>query len=293
MKMIETLKLGVKLFDLLIPEGIPRNTLIIIRGEPGTGKVSLLTEIAYRTLKLSEPVIMVVYGQTPLSLFQRFLSHGWNISDALKGGKIVFLDGFSTRFRKQETRVQYPIVKETYEQLKRAHKLIDNPQDIHEIFSEIIENATQLKMLSRGVILIDSLIEMLTLIPKEQVLEFIRRLRVYIAKDLWVPIFFGASVGLMEDFYLLLDYMVDGAIDIRFHPKLLDKGILVREIRVRKLPAKTVPLWVPFKIEKGKGATPLVSKEKIEEKLAEYMEKVARLEEFEKEEKIKPSDYEI
>ena len=290
--MIEALKLNIEILDLIIPNGIPRNTLIIIRGEPGTGKVSLLTEIAYRTLKLGEPVIMVVYGQTPLSLFQRFLSHGWDISDALKEGKIVFLDGFSARFRERERRVQYPIVKETYEQLKKAHILIDNPQDIHEIFSEITENATRLKMFSRGVILIDSLIEMLTLIPKEQVLEFIRRLRVYVAKDLWVPIFFGASVGLMEDFYLLLDYMVDGAIDIRFHPKLLEKGLLVREIRVRKLPTKTIPLWIPFKIEKEKGAIPLVSREKIEEKIAEYMKRVAELEDFD-EKKIKPSDYEI
>jgi len=290
--MIEALKLNIEILDLIIPNGIPRNTLIIIRGEPGTGKVSLLTEIAYRTLKLGEPVIMVVYGQTPLSLFQRFLSHGWDISDALKEGKIVFLDGFSARFRERERRVQYPIVKETYEQLKKAHILIDNPQDIHVIFSEITENATRLKMFSRGVILIDSLIEMLTLIPKEQVLEFIRRLRVYVAKDLWVPIFFGASVGLMEDFYLLLDYMVDGAIDIRFHPKLLEKGLLVREIRVRKLPTKTIPLWIPFKIEKEKGAIPLVSREKIEEKIAEYMKRVAELEDFD-EKKIKPSDYEI
>ena len=290
--MVEALKLNIEILDLIIPNGIPRNTLIIIRGEPGTGKVSLLTEIAYRTLKLSEPVIMVVYGQTPLSLFQRFLSHGWDISGALKEGKIVFLDGFSARFRERERRVQYPIVKETYEQLKKAHILIDNPQDIHAIFSEITENAARLKMFSRGVILIDSLIEMLTLIPKEQVLEFIRRLRVYVAKDLWVPIFFGASVGLMEDFYLLLDYMVDGAIDIRFHPKLLEKGLLVREIRVRKLPTKTLPLWIPFKIEKEKGATPLVSKQKVEEKIAEYMKRVAELEEFD-EKKLKPSDYEI
>lgn len=290
--MVKALKLNIEILDLIIPNGIPRNTLIIIRGEPGTGKVSLLTEIAYRTLKLSEPVIMVVYGQTPLSLFQRFLSHGWDISDALKEGKIVFLDGFSARFRERERRVQYPIVKETYEQLKKAHILIDNPQDIHVIFSEITENATKLKMFSRGVILIDSLIEMLTLIPKEQILEFIRRLRVYVAKDLWVPIFFGASVGLMEDFYLLLDYIVDGAIDIRFHPKLLEKGLLVREIRVRKLPTKTIPLWIPFKIEKEKGAISLVSREKIEEKIAEYMKRVAELEDFD-EKKIKPSDYEI
>lgn len=290
--MVEALKLNIEILDLIIPNGIPRNTLIIIRGEPGTGKVSLLTEIAYRALKLGEPVIMVVYGQTPLSLFQRFLSHGWDISDALKEGRIVFLDGFSTRFRERERRVQYPIVKETYEQLKKAHILIDNPQDIHVIFSEITENVARLKMFSRGVILIDSLIEMLTLIPKEQVLEFIRRLRVYVAKDLWVPIFFGASVGLMEDFYLLLDYIVDGAIDIRFHPKLLDKGLLVREIRVRKLPTKTLPLWIPFKIEKGRGATPLVSKEKVEEKIVEYMKRVAKFEEFD-EKKLKPSDYQI
>jgi len=292
--MIETLKLDIEILKVMIPDGIPRNTLIIIRGEPGTGKVSLLTEIAYKTLKLGEPVLMVVYGQTPLSLFQRFLSHGWDISNALKEGRIIFLDGFSSRFREEISTLHFPmIMKETYNQLKKAHLLIDNPRDIHVIFSGISENAEKMNMTSRGVILIDSLVEILTLIPKEQVLEFIRRLRVYIAKDRWVPIFFGTSVGLMEEFHLLLDYMVDGAIDIRFHPKLLDKGLLVREIRVRKLPTKTLPLWIPFKIEKGKGAIPLVSIEKIRQKIDEYMRRIAELEDFEEKEKIKPADYEI
>lgn len=292
--MIESLKLDIEILKLMIPEGIPRNTLIIIRGEPGTGKVSLLTEIAYKTLMLGEPVIMVVYGQTPLSLFQRFLSHGWDISNALKERRIIFLDGFSSRFRERTPMLHFPMVmKETYDRLKKAHILIDNPRDIHAIFSEISENVEKMNMTSRGVILIDSLVEILTLIPKEQVLEFIRRLRVYIAKNRWVPIFFGTSVGLMEEFHLLLDYMVDGAIDIRFHPKLLDKGLLVREIRVRKLPTKTLPLWVPFKIKKGKGAISPVSIEKIREKIDEYMRKIAELEDFDEKEKIKPSDYEI
>ena len=52
--LIQLIKTGNKYADTIIPEGIPRNSFILLNGEPGTGKGAFLTEIVYRRLKINE-----------------------------------------------------------------------------------------------------------------------------------------------------------------------------------------------------------------------------------------------
>ena len=74
-------KSGVSMLDVLMPQGIPRNSFVMVSGEAGTGKSALVAELAYRTLQEKhEPVIYVVNENSPLSLYHRFLGLGWNIA---------------------------------------------------------------------------------------------------------------------------------------------------------------------------------------------------------------------
>ncbi len=256
--MVERIKLGMKLLDALMPDGFPRNVFVVIKGEPGTGKTTMMTELAFRTLERGEPVVMVVFGQTPLSLIQRFLSMEWDITEHIERKKIVFIDGFSTRVAHEWiVEKMHGRVKEIYKKFREVMRVLKTPGDPSELYSVIYSSVENMGMIGQGAVIIDSLTELMVTMSQTSLLDFIRRIRSTIVKELWVPVFASVMPGLSREFDLLLDCIVDGVIDVRFNPVVLQKGGLIREARIRKMPAKVLPIWVPFTVDKGIGALPV------------------------------------
>ena len=90
-------KSGVSILDVLLPEGLPRNSFVMVGGEAGTGKSALVSELAYHTLhEKKEPVIYVVNENSPLSLYHRFLGLGWDIEPFIEAKSLRIVDSFTT-----------------------------------------------------------------------------------------------------------------------------------------------------------------------------------------------------
>jgi len=257
---IELVKTGNKYVDILIPEGIPRNTFFLINGEPGTGKGAFLSELVYKRLKFNEPVIYFTLDDSPLSIIQRLAALGWDIVPYLKDNKIKFIDCFSYRMIDKESpvmkipRINEQIWKEVEEDIIPC----EPKQNLYNMLSTVSSLLNKINIVNKGILVIDSLTELATTHTQERALEFIKTLRARLCKERFIQIFAVNNIGIpqLEVFSSLLNYFSDGIIDFRFEPSLMKKGILIKQFRIRKLSGtESRNIWLTFTIKKDKGLT--------------------------------------
>ena len=107
----------------------------------------------------------------------------------------------------------------------------------------------------------------------------LKNLRAIACSIRFVPVWSVAHYGLSSNFPSGFDYLSDGLIDLRFEQKLMETGILVKQLRIRRMSGvKSYPIWVSFRIEPHKGCvtTPrLIDDLKVE--LGELEGKLAEL----------------
>src|SRR5207249_1325148 len=87
---------GIEALDKVLPKGIPRNSMMILAGELGTGKSVLMSQLLYGVLKRrKEPCIYMTFEGPPLAVEQDMESFGWDIAPFLESGQLRFMDCFS------------------------------------------------------------------------------------------------------------------------------------------------------------------------------------------------------
>ncbi len=244
---------GIDAIDKVLPNGIPRNSMTILAGELGTGKSVLMEELLYSMLrKKKEPCIYVNFEGPPIAVEQDMESFGWEITPFLESGQLKFLDCFS--FRMEPAKVQSYV------------RLVKDPKDLHSVTSSLFSMMEEMKMFGRGAVFVDSLTEMFTLVQEERPLVFhmldgVKSWRAKGPKERLVPFFCSHHTPLRAYAELddLLFYVVDGLIDIRFNPGFADRGLLVKQFRVRKMKgAPHETYWVTFSVSsKGVAEVPL------------------------------------
>lgn len=217
--------------------------MILVIGEPGTGKSVLLQQLMYSCLKNSgEPCVFLTFEGPPIAVEQDMQSLGWDLKPYIDRGLFRFVDCFSFRMEPVD--------------LPDYVTPIKDPKDLVQITSILVRIMEQMKMIGRGAVFIDSLTEMFTLVQETRpliytMLEGIKAWRAKGPKERLVPFFCLHHTGLkaysdMED---LLFYSTDGIFDLRFHPGFAERGLLVRQFRVRKLKgAPHETFWTTFSI---------------------------------------------
>ena len=250
--MSKFLTTGIEAVDKVLPKGIPRNSLTILSGELGTGKSVVMEQLLWGVLKRKEPCIFVNFEGPPIALEQDMESFGWEITPFLESGQLKFLDCFSFRMEPVETPPY-------------AHYAKD-PKDLRSVTTALFNMMEEMKMLAKGVVFVDSLTEMFTLVQEDRPLVFhmlggIKTWRAKGPKERLVPFFCSHHTPLRAYAELddLLFYVVDGIIDVRFNPGFAERGLLVKQFRVRKMKgAPHETYWVTFSIsQKGLSEVPL------------------------------------
>ena len=239
----EQSKTGIEALDRVLPRGIPRNSMTILAGEQGTGKSVLMSQLMQNVLaRQNEPCIYVNFEGPPIAVEQDMESFGWTIAPFLKSGQLKFLDCFS--FRMEPT-----------ESPSYAH-LVKDPRDLHAVTSALFSMMEGLEMFGRGAVFVDSLTEMFTLVQEERPLVFhmldgVKSWRAKGPKERRVPFFCSHHSPLRAYVELddLLFYVVDGIVDMRFNPGFADRGLLVKQFRIRKMKgAPHETYWVTFSV---------------------------------------------
>lgn len=258
---VNCFKTGIKALDLSLPEGVPHNAFILLSGESGTGKSVLLAQLIYERVKQGEPCILVCLDDSPHGFMQQLTSFGWFPEPYLQKNLLHFIDCYSYRLNPDESSMPSYI---TY---------VRAPTDLHSLQTKIAEVADKLGMHNRGAIFIDSITELWFLNLKEPyaTVEFVKTWRAEFSKERLVPVFSSHHYGLkiFEIYEELLEYVVDGIIDLRYEPNLMKVGLLVKQLRIRKLKGVHHDSnWVAFTIT-GDGIDLLKIKMKVTEKTEE------------------------
>ena len=254
-KRLIRIKTGVKPLDLLIPKGVPINSFIVISGEGGTGKSVMLQELAIKFLRRGYVVIYVSVDDNPKSVIMNMKSLGWRVEKYLTEGGFKFVDCFSYRIRRLISIPPYVT-------------LVEDPKSIRNV-SDILVSLTE-RLNRKGVMIIDSLTEIISSVEPITAIETVKNWRAYFSKAKEIPVFASVHFGIkaFEEIEQIIDYTVDGIIDLRFDPHIMQQGMLVKQVRVRKLKgAPHIAKWTYFDIRRH--GLEVLSKESVMKMLVE------------------------
>ena len=237
--------------DTLLPEGVPRNSLIGILGETGTGKSVLLNEIAYRALKRGENVLFILLEDTPLSRVLNFESLGFEVLPYLREGRLKFIDCFSYRLAGKDIELPDELA-EIHSHVEKSIVEVEDPRNEDILWDYIERESRAIK--GRGMVLLDSLTECLTIATNPRsLLDLIKALKAVVSKYYFVPFIYTFHFGFYDEFRYALEVASDGVIDLRFNPEVI-KEMLVKQMRIRRMSGSYhLANWVTFDIERGKG----------------------------------------
>ena len=249
--------------DTLIDDGIPRNSFVLLNGEPGTAKSILLCEMVYRRLKVGEPVILLLFQNSPISAIQRFLGMEWDLLPFIDKGIFKIIDCFSFRMLDSDNPIKMTVFNEEV-LAKISESIVEppNPKDFQSILltiKSVLQNLdkeilTENTKILGGILAIDSLTELLTLHKQEKVLEFIKTLRARLCKERFMQVLAVNNIGIFDHFNALLSYFMDFIFDFRFEPDAMKRGVLLKQFRIRKSSGTASKnIWLFFEISRKEG----------------------------------------
>ncbi|MFC7228805.1 RAD55 family ATPase [Salinirubellus salinus] len=247
---------GVSAFDASLPQGFPRNAFVLMSGEAGTRDRAVQAELVWRTLQRGEPVVIVSLQEPPGSVVQQFLTLEWNVLPYLERGQLHIVDAFTYRLSDRDRMFDRMDEwnKHLYDVARDATTTVRDPSDLGELHNKV-DNAMRARdMVDDGLVLVDSLTELGTLVQPVRAYNFVKDLRADVCKGRFVPIFAGATLsGARDEFPHDLEYVVDGIVEMRLNQEII-ADTLIKQARIRKLNGVLViPEWHAYEYTSGTG----------------------------------------
>ncbi|QLD86330.1 recombinase RecA [Natronomonas halophila] len=246
---------GVSALRAGLPQGIPRNSLVLVSGEPGTRDKALHGELIWRALQRGEPAVIVAFLDTPVAIVQEFIGLGWNVLPYLDSGQLRILDCFTYRLDDADEMVRgmSDWTHHLHDVAMASTDTVRDPTNPQAVLNGL-ENCLDGMDDDEGVVVIDSLTEFGSLVQPVQAYDFVKDLRASVCKARTVPVFVGASrIGNGDDFPHDLGYIADGVIDLVLDDSLVE-DTLMKRIRVRKMSGvRSIRRWATYEFTEGRG----------------------------------------
>lgn len=217
----------ISLFGGLTRNRIPLNSLIMISGEGGISKSLILQNICYDLLRSRFRCIYLCIDDHPTSVYQNMKLANLNIEKYIYSNKLVFVDCFSYKIKlNSSSKPELPVIYIQYHA---------NLNEIIETLGNITKNF--LEKNCKPAMFIDSFTELASKYDVASSIDFIKSLRYEFCKKRYVPVFLTFHFGIKsyEELEQIIEYHVDGIVDLRYDPYYLQKGTLVKQVRIRKL----------------------------------------------------------
>jgi len=247
---------GVRGIDSGLPEGMPRNAFVLLSGMSGTRDEAVQAELVWRALQRGESVVVVSFLETPTSLIQQFVGLEWNVLPYLESGRLHVLDCFTYRLDDAEGLVERmnEFNAHLYDVVSEAITTVRDPTNLTLVRSRLDDCLGALGMNDGGIVVIDSLTELGSLVQPVKAYEFVKGVRADVPKGRFVPVFAGATrTGDAGGFPHDLEYMVDGVVDLRFTDGLAE-DTLIKQLRIRKMAGVlTIPEWHTYEYTSEQG----------------------------------------
>jgi len=247
---------GVAPIDESLPQGVPRNSFVMLTDQAGTRSESVRAELVWRALQRGEPVVVVTFLEPPVSVVQSFVTLEWNVLPYLEAGRLRFVDAFTYRMEDRERMADRLEDWNTHlvSFCEPATSRVRDPSDVEELSNRIDDALERLDMEDRGIVVLDSLDEFGSGVQPVQAYRFVKDLRATVPKSRFVPVYASATVSdNAESFPHDLEYMVDGIVDLRLNDDLVE-GSLMKQLRVRKMNGVlALPKWALYEYTAGEG----------------------------------------
>lgn len=260
------LSTGVSALDVSLPEGIPRNSLVMLTDLAGTRTEAMQAELVWRALQRHEPVVYVSFLEPPVSVVQEFVSLSWNVLPSLERGDFKILDCFTYRVDDRER--MYRRMNDWNAHIRDvaedATVTVRDPTGMGQLQNRLDKALESVGAQDEGLVVIDSLTELGSLVQPVQAYNFLKDIRADVCKGRFVPVFAGATVtGDGEKFPHDLGYMVDGMVEMRLNEDIVENA-LVKQLRVRKMSGVlTYPQWQVYEFTAGKGLVTFDPREQL------------------------------
>jgi len=138
LNMIERLPSGIPGLDEVMEGGFPTPSVILLLGDPGTGKTTFAMQSLFFGAKSGEPVIYMTGVAEPIFMIKKFMSAFTFYEEKLvEGGRVQFWDlgtSIATMGPKKALDAITEIVKET-----RASRVIIDPLPLAQLFSSPVD----------------------------------------------------------------------------------------------------------------------------------------------------------
>ncbi|WP_459192548.1 RAD55 family ATPase [Halosimplex sp. J119] len=247
---------GVAPLDESLPQGVPRNSFVLLTDLAGTRTEAIQAELVWRSLQRGEPAVYVSFLEPPMSVVQTFVTLDWNVFPYLEAGQLQILDCFTYRLENRER--MYERLNDWNAFLSEvaggATTQVRDPTELGELNNRIDAVLEARDMEDRGIVVVDSLTEFGALVQPVKAYAFLKDVRAEVCKSRFVPIYAGATVtGEDQQFPHDLNYVVDGIVELNLDEELVEDS-LVKRIRVRKMSGVlTLPKWVAYEYTAGEG----------------------------------------
>jgi KaiC/GvpD/RAD55 family RecA-like ATPase/YHS domain-containing protein len=250
---------GVAGLDHRLPQGMLRNSFVLLTGQAGTRSGAVQSELVWRALQRGEPALVVSFQEPPISVVERFLTLDWNVIPYLESGRLEVLDCFTYRLDDHERMHDRMSDWNRYlrEVVAPATTSVRDASDVRELENKIDACLERRDMVDTGVVLIDSLTELGTIVQPVQAYDFVKDVRADVCKGRFVPVFAGATyAGDAETFPHDLEYIADGVVDLDLDGELVADTLLKR-VRIRKMnDVLSISEWSAYEYTAGQGMVP-------------------------------------
>ena len=227
---------GVGILDELLPDGYPSSSVVLVMGDPATGKTTLLTQLVVEALRKGKNVVYASLDDFPDSVRESMNIVGINAKDYEQEGRrrLVFIDCYSFLVGVKST--------ELYS---------EDPQRLSDLSIVVSKALSEALDASNTLLAMDSLTTLLqrggvrpsfdflhTLVAK------IRSCKASCVTSLSRKAFHPAIIAAIQD-------KVDGVLEMKAEDT---KDGLARYIRVSKMKgARHVTAWTPYNRDPGLG----------------------------------------
>jgi KaiC/GvpD/RAD55 family RecA-like ATPase len=235
-----------------------RGSFIVLTGEGGSGKSVILAHLVRDVLDIGEPVVYLTFDDDPLTVLRQLSAFRVLVEKYCSEQLLGLIDGFSYTIKQRRERVHACVIDEVTP---------DNPDDI---INTLIKASDQLKLSGRGLVVIDSLNEVMIMQDPVRFVHFVKSLRANIAKSRGVVTVttLHTSTSELRNYLLLVEHLVDGIMEtggisdeLATQLSERDIKIFVRQIRVLKMKGTTHRQgWFLYGID-SEGIKPVVIKQ--------------------------------
>ncbi len=174
----------------------------------------------------------------PYSITSLFMTFRIDINSYIKKRLFNVIDAFSFRLGS----------------FKRSHPAVVrevNPKDLDQLIYAVSGIIEEMDLFNKGLLVIDSLNEIFFHIEMAPAFEFVKTVRAIAAKarNILTIATLHTPTQAYQEIAKTLEYMVDGFIELRYEPTLIELGIPLKQYIIRKM--RGVPhhaAWVPYVI---------------------------------------------